>query len=164
MSKKLVTTNFIYRNCSMRWKTHFSGIPSRKNDKPMPPNHMKCKETIQVPVGLGKVWEPLEGLPFGHKLVMLMTPPRTDPALLQSCPNRLQTQHGEREDCALGLPHRNIRDLFPDREPPGCSRGNGEGSRAQPGGRRGLPSRTPSRVQPAGARAGLDHRMGRALS
>lgn len=101
-----------------------------------------------MPMGLDQVWEPLEGLSPGDKLVTLTTPSRTDLALLQSRPNHLQGQRGRSEDCALGPANQNIRDLFPDRDPRSAA---GETGRAHVRGparwARGWPSRTPSRVQ-----------------
>lgn len=98
-----------------------------------------------MPMGLDQVWEPLEGLSPGDKLVTLMTPSRTDLALLQSRPNHLQGQRGRSEDRALGPANQNIRDLFPDRDPRSAA---GETGRAHVRGparwARGWPSRTPS--------------------
>lgn len=78
MNKKLklpVTTNFIFRNCSMRCNMNVSRIPSRGNDKSMPPNCMKCKKTIQVTQrspgeGLDQDSEQPQGFQFSHKWVV----------------------------------------------------------------------------------------------
>lgn len=121
-----------------------SRIPSRGNDKSMPPNYMKCKKTIQVAmtqrspgVGSEQVQELLEGFQFSDKLIMLMTPSRTDPTLLQSIPEHLQMQREEQEDLApRGLPNpagTKIQDPFPEWRPCVGSGGSTRGSRARTG-------------------------------
>lgn len=108
----------------------------------MPPNYMKCKKTIQVPmtqrspgVGFEQVRELLEGFQVNDKLIMLMTPPRTDPTLPQSIPEHLQMQRGEQEDLApLGLPNpagTHIQDPFPEWGPCVGGRGSSKGSQAR---------------------------------
>lgn len=116
-----------------------------------------------MPMGLDQVWEPLEGLSPGDKLVTLMTPSRTDLALLQSRPNHLQGQRGRSEDCA-GARKSEHPGPVPGPGPPECSGGDREGSRARPGpvGARLAVSDAVPRAA-AGGRAGLDHRTGRAL-
>lgn len=90
-------------------KNEVSRIPSRGNDKSMPPNYMKCKKPVQVPVtqrspGVGseQVRELLEGFQFNDKPRVFVTPPRTDPPLPphpapRSFPDHLQMQRGEPE-------------------------------------------------------------------
>lgn len=68
-------------------KNEVSRIPSRGNDKSIPPNYMKCKKTVQAAVtqrspgaGSEQVRELLEGFQVHDRWEVLMTPSRTEPA------------------------------------------------------------------------------------
>ena len=74
----------------------------------MPPNHMKCQETIQVPMtqrslgaGFDQDREPLEGLQFSKKLMVLMTSSREDQLSLHQSNCSVRNSGGS---VLLGLP------------------------------------------------------------